>query len=361
MIVRESWPNMAVELTGHSTRFWAHSRVSHLWPAAHRERWAAARNSVHTKDAVARKIGPMDTQQPQSFSTHRIHVNVRSEIDTLKTVVMCWANPGRINVSMVTSVFNASVREQLRHNIWKNYDYVRVRAQQQRVVEVLRDYGVVVLVLDNMPGINSQHYTRDIAFCIDDAYFVARMGTRYREPEQRVLGPLLSRLSKVVRLERGRIEGGDVMLYNDKVLVGLGEATDAAGVEELRRTLAELGNNREVVSIPFTHRGVIHLDTKFNIVGTNVALLTRKSFPPDIVRWFERHFDLIDATDEEATGIEINTLAIGGERVIMHEKSERLAKLVQHRGLRPILVDYSEVTHWPGSFRCTTLPVERAT
>ena len=57
--------------------------------------------------------------------------------------------------------------------------------------------------------------------------------------------------------------------------------------------------------------------------------------------------------------MEINTLAIGGGKVIVHEQSERLAKLLQQRGLTPILVDYSEVTHWPGSFRCTTLPVER--
>ena len=302
----------------------------------------------------------MNVQQPQPLATDPIQVNVRSEIDTLKVVVMCWANPHRISLgNVVTSLFNASVRAQLHHNAWKAYDYVRVRAQQQGLIQVLRDHGVTVLLLDNVPGISSQHYTRDIAFCIDDAFFVARMGTRYREPEQRALATLLPRLSKIVRLERGRIEGGDVILYGDKVLVGLGEATDTEGVDALRRKLAELGNPREVVAIPFAHRGVIHLDTKFNIVGNNVALIARKSFRPDTVRWFERYFDLIEATDEETNGLEINTFVIGGGRVIMCEKSERLAKLIQDKGLTPIPLDYSEVTHWPGSFRCTTLPLER--
>lgn len=291
----------------------------------------------------------------------RIHVNVRSEIDPLKTVIMCWANPCRINLSMITSVFDPSVREQLRHNTWKYYRYTGVRKQQCQFIQILRDRGVTVLFLDNVPRVGSQHYTRDIAFCIDDALFVARMGTRYREPEQRALIPLLPHLSQVVRLERGRIEGGDVMLHDDKVLVGLGEATDMEGVDALRRKLDELGNPREVVAVPFAHRGVIHLDTKFNIVGRNVALFARKSFQPDTVRWFERHFDLIEATDEEVRNIEINTFALGGGRVIMQERSERLAKLVQQKGLTPILVNYSEVTHWPGSFRCTTLPVERET
>lgn len=302
----------------------------------------------------------MNVQQPQPLVTDPIQVNVRSEIDTLKVVVMCWANPHRISLgNVVTSLFNTSVRAQLRHNTWKGYDYVRVREQQQGLIQVLRDHGVTVLLLDNVPGVSSQHYTRDIAFCIDDAFFVARMGTRYREPEQRALATLLPRLSKVVRLERGRIEGGDVMLYGDNVLVGLGEATDTEGVDALRHKLAELGNPREVVAISFAHRGVIHLDTKFNVVGNNVALIARKSFRPDTVRWFERHFDLIEATDEETSGLGINTFAIGGGRVIVRETSGRLAKLIQDKGLTPILVDYSEVTHWPGSFRCTTLPLER--
>ena len=295
----------------------------------------------------------------QSQSSTRIHVNVRSEIDTLKTVVMCWANPCRINLRMIASVFDSSVREQWRHNTWKYYSYLRVREQQRRVVQVLRDHGVTVLFLDNVPGIGSQHYTRDIAFCIDDALFAARMGTRYREPEQRALTTLCPRLSQVVRLERGRIEGGDVMLHEDKVLVGLGEATDTEGVDALRHKLVELGNQREVVPIPFTHRGVIHLDTKFYIVGQNVALFARKSFHPDRVRWFERYFDFIEATDEETRSLEINTLAVGGGKVLMLEQSERLATLIQQKGLTPILVDYSDVTRWPGSFRCTTLPVER--
>lgn len=319
-------------------------------------RWKPTSNS---KTSYRYRV-PMQVRPPQPRAINPIQINVRSEVDTLKVVAMCWANPYSIGLgSIAASFFNTSVYAQLRHNTWKVYDHVRVREQQQGLIQVLHDHGVTVQFLDNVPGISSQHYTRDIAFCIDDVFFVARMGTRYREPEQRALATLLPRLSRVVQLERGRIEGGDVMLYGDKVLVGLGEATDTQGVDALRHKLAELSNPREVVAIPFAHRGVIHLDTKFNIVGNNVALIARKSFRPDTLRWFEKHFDLIEATDEEANRLEINTFAIGGGRVIVRETSERLAKRIQDKGLTPVPLDYSEVAHWPGSFRCTTLPLER--
>jgi N-dimethylarginine dimethylaminohydrolase len=284
----------------------------------------------------------------------RIHVNVRSEIDPLKVVAMRWAIPYRTSWRDVVSVLSSSVREQLRHNAWTDYRYELVRTQQERLVQVLRDHGVTVLLLENVPSVHRQHYTRDIAFGIDDAFFVGRMGTRYREPEQQTLASLTPRLTKVVRLERGRIEGGDVMLHGDKVLVGLSEATDAAGVAELRRQLALLHSPREIVPIPFAHRGVIHLDTKFNIVADHCALFTRGSLLPDTLRWMEQHFDLIEATAAETRGLEINTVVLGGGHVIVSAQSERLATRLVQRGLTPIPVDYSEVTRWPGSFRCTT-------
>lgn len=295
----------------------------------------------------------------QSSAGENVRVCVRSEIGTLRTVAMRWAIPLRLTVDMATSILSASVRAQLRHNAWGHYSFVRVRKQQQQLAEILRSHGATVLLLDNTPGACSQHYTRDIAFCVDDILFVARMGTRYRESEQRALEPLLQRLSRVEWLQHGRIEGGDVMLSGDKVLVGLGEATDLDGVDELRRRLSKVGNPREVVPIPFACRGVIHLDTKFNIVGPNLALIARKCFQSNTIRWFEKDYELIEVTDDECRNLSVNALAIGGGKVVVHTKSERLAAMLQQRRLTPILVDYSEVTRWPGAFRCTTLPIER--
>ena len=288
-----------------------------------------------------------------------IQIEVCGETGLLATVVMCLANPYTTRLATFRSLFESSVRAQLRHNYWSSYDWRRVRAQQNQLALRLRENGAEVLFLENIRGVGSQHYTRDIGFCIDEAFFVARMGTHYRRPEVRALTPLLPRLSRVVQLERGRIEGGDVMLWNGKVLVGLGEATDLDGIEELRRQLKQIGSPREIIPITFAHRGVIHLDTKFNIVGETAALFARRSFEGKTLRWLEQHFDLIDATDDEVRGLGVNALAIGGGKVVLEERCKRLAGELARRGLVPIPVDFSEVTRWPGAFRCTTLPLRR--
>ncbi|MGL5910773.1 MAG: dimethylarginine dimethylaminohydrolase family protein, partial [Phycicoccus sp.] len=238
------------------------------------------------------------------------------------------------------------------------YNVARAQTQQLALRDLLETYGVRV-ILEAPLGGSGAHYTRDIGFAIDDTFFVARMGTRIRHQEIVALEPWLARFSKVERLDAGTIEGGDVMLAPGRVLVGLGEATNRAGIAAFRSALARVGNTREVVPLEFTSSGVIHLDTKFNLVSPELGIISRESFTDASLKWLEQNFELVDATPEETRAIQINTFGIGNGTVVMDRRAERLANLVRARGVDPVLLDYSEITSLPGSFRCTTLPLER--
>ena len=121
----------------------------------------------------------------------------------------------------------------------------------------------------------------------------------------------------------------------------------------------ELNIDREIITLEFSHRGVIHLDTKFNIPAKGVGFIHPKSFDSKSLKWLESRFDLIEATDKEMKNTEINTFSISPRKVVMQKQSIRLAKLLQARGVEVVFIDYSEVLKLPGSFRCTTLPLER--
>ncbi len=292
--------------------------------------------------------------------TDFISINLPSETATLKTVVMCFANP----VSVSSVLRYRGIDTALLYQLWYNkfspfFNCEKVRRQQQTFMEIMKDNGVEVLLADQVSGCATQHYTRDIGFAIDDAFFCANPRRYYRKRELEGLKSLLPRFSKVARLEKGSIEGGDVIIDERYVIVGLGEETNKEGVDCLRRKLKESGIDREIVEIEFAHRGIIHLDTKFNIPAKGIGFIHTKSFKPESLKWLENHFDLIEATDEETANIEINTFALSPRKVVMRERSERLASLLESKGVETILVDYSEVTKLPGSFRCTTLPIER--
>jgi N-dimethylarginine dimethylaminohydrolase len=283
-----------------------------------------------------------------------------SETAPILTVVMRLTAPYAMNLNALGSLLEPGVLRQLRHNHWGVYEVCRAQAQQLALVRTFEEHSARVILEPPLRGSSSAHYTRDIGFAIDETYFVARMGTKYRLPEVDAMDPVVRRFSNVVRLESGRIEGGDVMLAPGRVLVGLGEASDVEGIAALRTALAKIGSLREVVPLHFRVPGVIHLDTKFNLVAPNIAIICRLSFEPESLQWLEKNFELIDATPEETKRIQINTFGLGHGRVILDQGARRLADELVRHGLEPVMLDYSEISRLPGSFRCTTLPIERA-
>jgi len=289
-----------------------------------------------------------------------IPVNIPSEYATLKRVVVCLANPISVFSYLRQGGFDLATFYQMWHNRWALvHDHHRVRQQQNAFIEAMKTNGVEVLFAEAVPDSLTQHYTRDIGFAIDDTFFCARPRRRQRQREIEGLRNILPRFSRLVHLERGTIEGGDVMVDEQYVMVGLGEETSPEGLDCLRSSFKELQIDREIITLEFAHRGIIHLDTRFNLLSKGMGLIHPKSFKPASLRWLENHFDLIEATDRETANVEINTFSLSPRKVVMSERSHRLASLLESKGLEPILIDFSEVTRLPGSFRCTTLPIAR--
>lgn len=198
-----------------------------------------------------------------------ISISIPSETAPLKKVVLCLANPVSIYPILRYGVIDKAALYQLWHNRFAFYNYKKVRQQQEALMKCMKVNGVEVLLADEMPGCATQHYIRDIGFAIDDTFFCASPRRFYRKRELEGLRNILPRFSRVAQLEKGSIEGGDVIVDDDFIIVGLGEETNKEGIESLRRKLRELRIDREIVAIEFSHRGIIHLDTKFNIVSNS--------------------------------------------------------------------------------------------
>lgn len=281
-----------------------------------------------------------------------------SEYGTLRHVAMRYADDSTRDLE--GPGVHPVLARQKTTSTWAPYDAARVRAQQDAFIDLFRSRSTEVILLDTAPGCSSQHYPRDLAFVIDDVLFMARLNSAHRLPEATALTRLTATMPKVVHLPDGTIEGGDVMLHDGAVLVGLSEETSSVGIEALRASLGTLGIDREVVPLRFSSPGIVHLDDHFNIVAPRTALIHRAVFPRAQVRWFEQRFDLIDVTDDEALAVQANVLAIAPETVVVARGSDRIARALTARGIEVLTVDYSEVTKVPGSLRCSTLPLLRA-
>ncbi len=229
--------------------------------------------------------------------------------------------------------------------------------QHSRLVDILRQEGVEVELLPPVYGLPYQHATRDVGVVIGEAIVLAPLKEEMRRRETQIAEPALQKYGlKVLMPKQGFVEGGDVVVDDGRLWVGLGSRTDERGAEFLDRTF---GRDYDVIPLRFDPH-YTHLDTVLGVVGRGHALVYEPAFEPaSLQRIREAYPTLISLTDEEQRNAGANVLCLSPDRVISIAENatvnERLARL----GLEVITLPYSEVIKSGGSVRCDTLPVER--
>lgn len=240
-----------------------------------------------------------------------------------------------------------------------NIDLQRYFDQHAAFMTLLQERGVEVLQAAPVKGCVAQTYTRDIAFVVSNIVFVTRPERTDRRREIQGIKSLLKRCAGLVRLKVGSIEGGDVIVLPQWVLVGIGEKTDATAADELRKEFAAHGIGRHVVPLQLAMSRVVHLDCVFNPVSPEVALIYPPALTEEAYAWLRRRFDLIEATLGETTALHINTINLTPRTVVMMRGSDRLAERLTRHGFEVVMLAYDEVGKGYGAFRCTTLPLRR--
>ncbi|HMB75808.1 MAG TPA: arginine deiminase family protein [Kiloniellaceae bacterium] len=212
--------------------------------------------------------------------------------------------------------------------------------------------------------VQDQTCPRDIGFVVGRTFVAAGMRYQSRRAELDPLRPLLARCSgESLAVPDGiALEGGDVILADDLLFVGCGQRSDAEGAAFLQQ---HFGGRFEVVPLPCTSlaagEDVLHLDCTFNPLGLGHALI----YPPglkDIPAVLRDRFDWIEVTRAEAAALATNVLSVAPDKVIArdHPACARLNAALRQAGYDVIEVPFDGVPATGGSFRCATLPLQRA-
>lgn len=227
--------------------------------------------------------------------------------------------------------------------------------QHRHFISVLKENGVEVIEMNTLQQFPEQVFTRDIGFVIGEQTFVSKMANYLRKGEEdRFRNWLVDRGASFTSINRGNIEGGDVIVHGRNVYVGLSNRTNKEGVKYLQSQLPDY----EVVEIPFTD-DYLHLDCVFNILSPTEAVIFPDEIHGEKVNILKETFDLIKVTREEQANLATNVLSIGEKRVISLPINKSFNSTLRGRGYEVIEVDITEIIKFGGSFRCCTLPVLR--
>lgn len=282
--------------------------------------------------------------------TERPNINLKtfcmSEYDVLKRVILC--QPQYMTIREV-------INETQEHFKKEGIHIERALEQHGEFVKILQENNVDVILLPYHKKYPEQVFTRDIGFTLGQTIFVAKMATEVRSGEENILKQWLEdeEISYYNLIEE-RIEGGDVVIDQNTIYVGLSNRTDEKAVEQLQRLL----NRFKVIPIPFKEK-YLHLDCIFNIVSPEVALIYPNALTQKEIDFFAARYDLIEVSEEEQFQLGTNVLSIGNKRILSLPVNINVNKQLRDRGFQVIEVDITEIIKSGGSFRCCTLPILR--
>jgi len=301
-----------------------------------------------------------------------IEVKVDNEYSALKSVILGLAE----DMGDPPKVFDVYDPRSLYHI--KNNSYpseVDVKKDVESFYKILIKHNVDVLRPDNIKNCN-QVFARDLGFTISNIFFQSNIVPNREEELVGVSGIINSLDAGVVKLPNYmHIEGGDVVIHNDKLFIGTYSGEDYSELITARTNqesisyLEKMIPSKEIMSINIkksntdVFENVLHLDCCFQPIGKRKAIICPDSFVNKsdveyLIGYFGKKNTYL-AYGQEAYMLISNLLVISPEVIVSDKRFSKINTWLERNDFLVEKISYENVSKMSGLFRCSTLPLLR--
>lgn len=223
---------------------------------------------------------------------------------------------------------------------WSRVDYVMATVQHREYCRLLASLGCEVVEIPADDRYPDCVFVEDTAVVLDRIAVITRPGVESRRGETRAVADVLEQYRPLVHIEApATLDGGDVLVLDERIYVGISQRTNLAAVGQLR-----YHTRREVV--PVEVHGALHLKTAVTRVSRETLLINRD--------WVEpiEGFQHIDVDPSEPFGA--NALLVG-DAVVYPSEFPRTRARLEAQGIDVRTVDHSELAKVEGGVTCGSL------
>jgi dimethylargininase len=223
-------------------------------------------------------------------------------------------------------------------------------------VAALKSTGAQVVELPALEQFPDGLFVEDAALCLREGAVIMRPGAPSRLGESAAIAPtLLQFYEEVAMIEglgqgSGYVEGGDILVTEREILVGLSKRTDTMGVKQLRDIVSRWDYTVREVATP---HGVLHFKTDCSLLDAETILSTRKLSNSGC---FDGYEVIHVAEGEEAAA---NTIRFN-DLVIMPSGFPKTAEILDKAGYNVREIGNSECAKLDGGMSCLSLRFSRS-
>lgn len=215
--------------------------------------------------------------------------------------------------------------------------------QHAGYVAALRDAGIHVEILPELPGAPDAVFVEDTAVVLDSCALLTHPGAPSRRVEVASIGRALAGHRTLhTMLPPATLDGGDVLRIGRRLFVGLSQRTNRAGLGHLAAVAATDG--LEVVAV--TMAGGLHLKSVCSLADAETLLV----HGPGIDRSAFAGLELVEVPEPAGA----NVLAFA-DRVLVSDAAPQTAALLEARGLRTAPLSLSQIHAGDGALSCLSL------
>jgi dimethylargininase len=224
--------------------------------------------------------------------------------------------------------------------------YAGVLEEHAAYVAALEAAGVAVDVLPASEAFPDSVFVEDTSLVFTAGAILLRPGAATRAGEANEMAPALARrFERVLRLERGTAEGGDVLTTPRGVFIGCSARTNKEGAQTLVGLLDQLGLKGLAVETP---RDVLHFKSDCSLLDEETVLSTGRLAASGV---FDDFRVVLTPEGEEGAA---NALRIN-DRVFVAADYPRTAEMLHTLGFRVVPLATREIAKIDAGLSCMSL------
>jgi dimethylargininase len=206
--------------------------------------------------------------------------------------------------------------------------------------------GLTLTMLDPLEQFPDALFVEDPALVFPETAILLNPGAPSRAGEVALLRPALeAQFDRVLELDEGHADGGDVLVLPGKILIGLSKRTDRTGAEALIRLLESIGRQAKVVETP---RGVLHQKTASSLIDEETVLASPALAATGVFAGL-RVLEVPPGEEAGANVLRINDVLILGTGY------PQLHDLLDGHGARLVPLKNTEIAKIDAGFTCMSL------
>jgi len=240
-----------------------------------------------------------------------------------------------------------SVTNGLRLEDLGNPDFDLLCQQHEDYIAALKIAGVTVNIMPAREPYPDSVFVEDAALILDGTAILLNPGAQSRAGEPAALIEDGARFFKSVLMPEfsGPIDGGDILVFDDIILVGMSKRTSEAGADELAKAVEPFGYSLRKARTP---KEILHFKSHCSLLDGRTAIATESLARSGC---FEG-FDVVTVPEDEPQGS--NVIRVN-DKIIMSAEAPKTIALLKANGFDVLPVPTTEVAKIDGAVSCCSL------